>query len=326
MKNFVNKQLWLEIFKGWLITDCAVRDRDTISLCLRKKTSANEASSVWDSDIATTLVGLFMNATPPQDHAYAIFESGFHLPILGVSRSPFSHPQALLASKARHGDVWPRGSGLNGPFEYIHKDGDLFTKRLKCINGITYAVVTGRRIYKRVAVGQWVPLNEGFPKIKRSLSQGFSDMDAFDESDMYAVGGNGDVWHYDGKKWTQMGFPSNVELGTVTCAGDGNVYISGEGGSLWVGQKSTWKSIYKGSSSILWNDVLWFEGKLWLSSDYQFRIWNGKDLEPVLHEGKAVPMNGHMDAYDGLLAIASSEYVMTYDGKAWKTIVAPYLD
>jgi hypothetical protein len=151
-------------------------------------------------------------------------------------------------------------------------------------------------------------------------------MDAFSESDMYAVGGHGDVWHYDGKRWTQMGFPSNVQLGTVTCAGDGNVYISGEGGSLWVGQKSTWKSVYKGSSSILWNDVLWFDDKLWLSSDYQFRIWNGKDLEPVMHEGKAVPMNGHMDAYDGLLAIASSEYVMTYDGKVWKTIVAPYLD
>ena len=121
-----------------------------------------------------------------------------------------------------------------------------------------------------------------------------------------------------------MGFPSNVQLGTVTCAGDGNVYISGEGGSLWVGQKSTWKSIYKGSSSILWNDALWFDNKLWLSSDYQFRIWNGKDLEPVTHNGKDVPMNGHMDAHDGLLAIASSEYVMTYDGTAWKTIVAPY--
>jgi hypothetical protein len=162
--------------------------------------------------------------------------------------------------------------------------------------------------------------------VKRDLSQGFSDLDAFSESDMYAVGGNGDVWHYDGKKWTQMGFPSNVELGTVTCAGDGQVYISGEGGSLWVGQKSTWKSIYKGSSSILWNDVLWFEGKLWLASDYQFRIWNGKELEPVMHEGKPVPMNGHMDVHDGLLAIASSEYVMTYDGKNWKHIVAPYLD
>jgi hypothetical protein len=326
MKIHIDKKSWLSAFKGWYFTDCVVRNKDTVYLGLRKAVSAEKASLIWDSDIPSKLIDLYLDDMTSENWSYVTFDSGFYLPILGVSRSPFSHSQVLMVSKGRHGDVWPRGSGMDGPFEYIHRDGDLFTKRLKCVNGITYAVSAGRRVYKRVAVGQWQPMNEGFPDVKRNLNQGFSDLDAFSESDMYAVGGNGDVWHYDGKEWTQMGFPSNVELGTVTCAGDGNVYISGEGGSLWVGQKSTWTSIYKGGSSILWNDVLWFEGKLWLSSDYQFRIWNGKDLEPVMHDGKAVPMNGHMDAYDGLLAIASPEYVMTYDGNNWKYIVAPYLD
>jgi hypothetical protein len=326
MKFHIDKKSWAHLFKGWLITDCAIRSEEFLALCLRKKVSANDASEIWDSDIPTRLIFIKLKVVTTDNWGDTTFNQGFSLPVLGVSRAPFSHPQGMLASKNWDGDVWARGSGLDGPLEQIDKGGEPFPKRLKCINGITYAASAFRRIYKRVAVGQWEPMNEGFPKAARDLSQGFSDMDAFSESDMYAVGGNGDVWHYDGKRWTQMGFPSNVELGTVTCAGDGNVYISGEGGSLWVGQKSTWKSIYKGGSSILWNDVLWFEGKLWLSSDYQFRIWNGKTLEAVMHEGKVVPMNGHMDAYDGLLAIASSEYVMTYDGKTWKTIVAPYLD
>ena len=155
---------------------------------------------------------------------------------------------------------------------------------------------------------------------------GFNDLDAFSESDMYAVGGHGDVWHFDGREWSQRGFPSNVQLGTVTCAGDGNVYISGEGGSLWVGRESTWKLIYKGGSSILWNDVLWFNDKLWLASDYQLRIWNGKALEPVTHEGRQVPICGNMDAHDGILVVASLECVMSFDGREWRTIVAPYFD
>ncbi|MDR1887934.1 MAG: hypothetical protein LBQ81_00865, partial [Zoogloeaceae bacterium] len=144
--------------------------------------------------------------------------------------------------------------------------------------------------------------------------------------EMYAVGGHGDVWMYNGKEWRATGFPTNEQLATVTCAGDGNVYISSEGGSLWQGRKSTWKSIYRGVSSIPWNDAVWFEDKLWLASDYQFKVWNGKSLESVTHQGKRVPIQGHMDARDGLLVVASPEVVMGYDGKAWRTLVAPYLD
>ncbi len=136
-----------------------------------------------------------------------------------------------------------------------------------------------------------------------------------------------DVWSSaDGKAWKQIGFPSNVQLGTVTCAGDGKVYISGEGGSLWVGRDSTWKSIHKGSSSILWNDAAWFDGQLWLSSDCQFRVWNGSELLPVTHKGELVSASGHMDVRDGLLGIARPTHVWTFDGQQWRTIVAPYLD
>jgi len=199
------------------------------------------------------------------------------------------------------------------------------TYRVKTLFGYAYSVGQGRAIYKRTDIGTWVPITEGFPAVEAATAHGFEDMDAFSEHDMYAVGGHGDVWHFDGKRWSQMGFPSNVQLGTVTCAGDGQVYISGEGGSLWVGQKSTWKRIYEGGASVLWNDVLWFDGKLWLSSDFQFRIWDGKSVEPVSHEGRQLWLNGHMDARDGLLAVAGIEQVNVFDGKAWRTIVAPYL-
>jgi hypothetical protein len=33
-----------------------------------------------------------------------------------------------------------------------------------------------------------------------------------------------------------------------------------------------------------------------------------------------------MDARDGLLVVASPEFVMAYDGKDWQTLVAPYPD
>jgi len=153
---------------------------------------------------------------------------------------------------------------------------------------------------------------------------GFQDMPGHSEQELYAVAGEGDVWRYEGEKWTRCGFPSKEQLGTVTMGGDGKVYISGEGGNLWVGEKDNWKQIYKGSSSLLYNDAVWFNGLLWLCSDYQLRVWDGKKVRRPQHNGVDVVYTGHMDAYDGLLVIAGLYDVHAYDGQQWRCLLAPY--
>lgn len=326
MDVFLDKEAWEDVFSGFDIIDAAIQDKNIVHLCAKKTMSHEEASHLWDSDIETRIIALYLHLPVDENCGYEEL-SGMGYPVLGVSRHPFPIPLAMISSKmSKDGDIWPRGSGINGPLESIAPNAYPGTSRLKCINGFTYSVGIGRKLYKRVGAGKWVPFNEGFPKEECTTKMGFADIDAFSESDMYAVGGHGDVWHFNGTRWKQMGFPTNVQLGTVTCAGDGNVYISGEGGSLWVGEKSTWKQIYQGGSSILWNDILWFQDKLWLASDYQFRQLKGKALEEVVHEGEKVYMNGHMDAHDGLLVVAGSEMVRSFDGNAWRTLVAPYLD
>lgn len=318
----VNKEIWLEHIKGWSIVDCAVRSKDVISLCMRRETDADEAGRIFDHDIDSRLLNLFINRTE-NVFGHRTY-NGLNKPRVGVCLKPVA--QAMMVARNNDGQVVLLGGGRDFPDEFIDPGKVPMTYRIKTIDGYAYSVGGGRSIYKRTDIAKWIKLDKGLPKVDADTAQGFNDMDAFSESDMYAVGGHGDVWHFDGGQWKQMGFPSNVQLATVTCAGDGNVYISGEGGSLWVGRKSTWKRIHQGASRVLWNDVLWFDGKLWLASDYQLRVWNGKELETVTHEGEDVPIYGHMDARDGLLAVASPWSVMTFDGKAWRTIVAPYAD
>jgi hypothetical protein len=324
MNLYLDKPRWTEVFKDQLIVDIAIRQKDVLQILLRQNVPHDKASLMMDYEIPLRIISLFLNR-PAGDNCGFQELTGMPYPVLGVSREPFERPSGIVAAKNKDGDAWPFGGG-SGPAEKIAPGKWPHPRRLKCIQSHTYSVGIGRSVYKRVAVGKWEALQAGFPKEAASNRQGFGDLDAFSDSDMYAVGGHGDVWHFDGSAWQQMGFPSNVQLGTVTCAGDGNVYISGEGGSLWVGRKSTWKRVYEGSSSILWNDVLWFEGKLWLASDYQFRIWDGKQMQPVTHDGKSVNMYGHMDVFDGLLAIASPEWVETFDGHQWRKIVGPYLE
>lgn len=324
MDVFLDRKRWTEVFSEFEIVDVAIQERNILQLCARKRMTYDEASHLFDHDIPTRLITLFTERAAGENCGFQQL-SGMGFPVVGVSRKPFPRPSGLVSSLNADGDVWPRGGG-NGPLEFIAPGKRPGTQRLKCFNGYTYSVGIGRKLYKRVEVGKWIQFQEGFPKVESSNAIGFKDLDAFSESDMYAVGGHGDVWHFNGTRWQQMGFPSNVQLGTVTCAGDGNVYISGEGGSLWVGSKSTWKPIYEGASSVLWNDVLWFKDKLWLASDYQLRQLNGKSLDPVMHDGEAVPMNGHMDVHDGLVVIASAQYVRSFDGTTWRHLVEPYID
>jgi hypothetical protein len=324
MTPVLNRSAWETIYKDYEIVGVAIRDRDTLQTLGRKAVTPDQGSHLLDHQIPTRIASIFLS--DPEDNNFGFQDlEGFSYPHLGVSRAPFERPGGLVASMG--GDAWPLGGG-NGPLEKIVVGAKSSTQRLKCLFGYTYSVGIARKLYKREAVGRWTRI-EGIPMSKNEAAlqaAGFQDLDAFSESDMYAVGGHGDVWHFDGREWRQMGFPTNERLATVTCAGDGNVYISSEGGSLWVGQHSTWRLLEQRGSSVQWNDVRWFDGKLWLASDYQLRVWNGREIVPPEHEGQTILASGHMDAHDGLLVIADLWTVSTFDGQTWRKVVAPYKD
>jgi hypothetical protein len=324
MTPVLNRSAWEAVYKGYEIVGVAIRDRDTLQTLGRKAVTPDQGSHLLDHQIPTRIASVFLSDPEHSNFGFQDVE-GFSYPRLGVSRAPFERPSGLVASMG--GDAWPLGGG-NGPLEKIVVGARPSTQRLKCLFGYTYSIGIARKLYKRDAVGRWTRI-EGIPMSSNEAAlqaAGFQDLDAFSESDMYAVGGHGDVWHFDGREWRQMGFPTNEQLATVTCAGDGNVYITSEGGSLWVGRHSTWRLLEQRGSSVLWNDVRWFDGKLWLASDYQLRVWNGREMVVPEHDGKPILASGHMDAHDGLLVIADLWTASTFDGHAWRKVVAPYKD
>ena len=325
-EKLLGKEWWITAVKGFEIVGVSIRDRSCLQLLSRKAVPPDESGRVLDGDIPTRVTSLYPDSPEGENVGFQELH-GYPYPRLGVSRAPFERPGALVAAMNRDGDVWPFGGG-NGPAEQISPGGWPGVSRLKCLWGFTYCVGGSRDIFKRVAVGQWERDNRiPEPKTKDEMAvSGFNDLDAFSESDMYAVGGHGDIWHFDGSAWRQMGFPTNEQLATVTCAGDGNVYITSEGGSLWVGQKSTWRLLQEQRSSVLCNDAVWFNGQLWMGSDYALRVWDGKAIVPPTHEGRTILASGHVDAYDGLLAVADLWNVSTFDGQTWRRVVAPYKD
>lgn len=202
--------------------------------------------------------------------------------------------------------------------------------RVKRVNGRLYVICMDRRILERKGTGQW----QEFPGLARPAERingdnkvmmhsfGFSDMDAFNENDLYAVGGSGDVWQCNGIAWRQCSFPSSESLETVCCAGDGKVYISGNMGSLWVGREDQWIRITEGKYKVSFNDTVWFANKLWLANDYALYTLEGNKILPAEVEPSVQLTTGKLSlsADSSLMLSAGKHGASLFDGTNWQIL------
>lgn len=200
--------------------------------------------------------------------------------------------------------------------------------RIKRVNGRLYAVAQDRMLLERRGSGHWLE----FPGLERPrerldektmpLDFGFQDMDAFGPNDVYAVGGKGEVWRYDGRQWRRCSFPAKEWLFTVCCGGDGRVYITGKRGAIWRGGGDTWEKIGDAAFSGPFNDVVWFAGKLWCSNDHDLYTLHANGLARA-----DTPSDARLTARrlsvspDGKhLLSAGNHGASVFDGKEWQLL------
>ncbi|EHM39677.1 hypothetical protein HMPREF0454_03750, partial [Hafnia alvei ATCC 51873] len=113
--SYISKEIWLERFQGWLITGCAVRNDHVVYLCVRQNIPDEKASSLWDSQIPTRLVALFLDDhNEPYGHRQLV---GWNKPKVGVAILP--RELGLIASDSEKGAVSVIGPGGPWPMEYI---------------------------------------------------------------------------------------------------------------------------------------------------------------------------------------------------------------
>lgn len=149
------------------------------------------------------------------------------------------------------------------------------------IDGKAYMAGTLRTVFRREGPNKWTCLSGNDLAVrdeedKEERSYGFEDIDGFTANDIYACGGEGDICHYDGKEWTEVPCPTNVDLMSICCAGNGKVYAGGIEGYLIEGRGDSWKVIHKGGN--LWIESLaWYKDKLYLATGMGlYEYHNGK--------------------------------------------------
>ena len=195
----------------------------------------------------------------------------------------------------------------------------------KVISGRMFAVSDWRLALRRDGINKWTILDNGIPdpaELDPNSEEGFSVIDGFSENDIYAAGLCADVWHWNGVIWKQIELPTNVDIYSICCGGDGLVYISTGVRTIWVGRNNKWKAI-KYDQEIKFVNMTWFKDRIYMAyAGTLYEIKDGKFQESELNSHKDKPADcSFIDANDEVMLMGSKLEIATFDGKEFTTIM-----
>lgn len=303
---------------GFNIIDCEIKDKDTLYFLGREDYTQRKG---WgelqppppEGKLPKRIFVLRLNN--PEEKKWG------HMQLTGMdtSRCAMSYvPEEQLLVIDSDAKVWaqnPKPNGFEAGIPY-KADGGLLVgdmNRAKSFGRELLLGGTQRQLFRRKGVSNWeligAPIEIGETEFRNC---GFHDFDQFSESDLYAAGGSGDIWHFDGTTWRRCKFPTNWGLSALKCAPDGHVYVAA-GTLIYRGAGDKWLPLEtKTRLTLPIKDLVWYEGELWATNDHG--VWALKDdelIEPDLPLGVKV-CAGNIATRDGVLLLAG------YGGAAYK--------
>lgn len=339
MENIFDKASWSKFLRGRTIYDCAIyRERGYGFVVV-------EESAELDTLPVTTFIT--MATDQPIESRFGVYSVGhFQFTNIASCTAPAEYVAVDMAS-----NVYSANAKRKGEEKPIDQVLDMRTfdsevgiiKKVVRVAGQIYALGNYRRIYRRVGEQQWVELGaekRGVPlpadvhtNSDHSMDLGFADMSGFSESDIYAVGGKGDVWRFDGLKWNNCALPTNARLITVCCGGDGVVYITEINGSLWAGRENTWKKVVDGEFNVGFHpvDSAWFNSRLYLGA--REGLWTLDmikkrvvSLKEVESDAPDATNGGRLDiSPDGKFLLTAGPYgACLNDGTRWRRLFSTF--
>ncbi len=283
----------------------------------------------------------------PESYLHAYFndksESGeFPWGSRVFAENAFKYPRVAHTEKGEmiivgdRGEVWFHGLGNNKKFENnLPKEFINGASSIKNIHGVIYATGAHRAVVRRDNVNQWTPISLSITKLSIEMYEiaknkggdfrpGFRCIDGFEANrDLYAAGGIGDVWSYDGECWHSVDIPlGKMHVQAICCASDGFVYIAGRFGSLLKGRGDDWKIIKQDKEINDFRDIVEYNGNIYVCSENTLYTIEGDDIKFVDYGdelGDPLVLNA-LYSNHGLLLVSGSFEARLFDGETWKDI------
>src|SRR6185503_15317713 len=149
----------------------------------------SKAKALMKEDIAhVSLIAVYQGAWG--DAVDTVWDST----AIAVSRLPAEK----LIVVGEDGDVVAYAGGTS--VDEVIKPAPVLIRNARTIEGQVYACGMKRQVYRRTGERTWKDVSAPFAKPKEKV--GFVAIDGFSRAEIYAVGWKGEIWQYNGKKWT----------------------------------------------------------------------------------------------------------------------------
>ncbi len=318
MNDDINKLL-----KGCVIHDCCILGDDYFSIM------AEDIVNVSGDNIGEVQFCVHrFNNNPKKGWGWFLWhKNSWYLPKL----INIDYKEALIVDD--NGTVFYMGLGENKKLENTICISTLpGVSGIKMIDGKVYGVSVARSVAVRNKASDWEKISSEtmWNNELSALSNGFADIDGFSKDDLYAVGGNADVWRYDGKDWIPLDVVSDMLPRTVCCAEDGFVYIGGVWGDVLRGRGDEWEYYipknankdYGGASRGFTRSVS-YQGRVYLSGESIGTYYidhNSDNITPQPYDfnGEIEPFSARfMSVGYGKMMFANQYRIALYDGEKW---------
>ncbi|WP_417552535.1 hypothetical protein [Marinomonas fungiae] len=325
----MSPEIYEDFIGGFYIVKAYISAANYIQICLK------EADEIGDNKERHEYKTRFVSYIPEllkEDDGFYYREA-----------TNISYPSSLIVNENRVVSLSDRFQvrDSNDGFQDICKprsEWDDYTRRgnnLRIIGDHVYACGDLRKVFRRDDIGEWTGITDPdqHPNLFKRLRflkerdghymdsfAGFSDVDGFSEEDIYA-GGQYDLWRYDGERWHEIQLPQSPYIKTVVCAKDGYVYVTGRNGPLVRGRGDEWEIL--DIPALDYNEMAWFDGKLWLASDYELGVYeNGEYRRYAFPDDGAVQFSFKgVHACDEMLISYGLEQLLTFDGEEWVELI-----
>ncbi len=223
-------------------------------------------------------------------------------------------PKEKLVVVSPQGAVFTYVGGTQGQEQITPEPFDL--RGAATVDGLAYAFGMKREVYCRQKEGRWVAMSAPPPDGDDEVA-GFEALSGFDAQDLYAVGWEGEIWHWTDKRWQPCASPVNVVLTAVCCAPDGQVYACGQNGTLLAGRGDRWAVLEHEVVDDFW-DLCWFNGVLLVASMSGLYELAEDGLVPVRFGDDQPDSCYRLTEAEGVLWSIGQEDLFSFDGQAWK--------
>jgi hypothetical protein len=311
----MNDETFDRLFRGKTATACGILDKGVLCFYLEwsEEGDRSKGSGFY---LVHHLPGVAPEGTEDFDVAFK-----------GDTRRRIAvnHAAGELIMIAQGGNVLRHDASGGKTERMLTRDEIVVSRNVRFIGEHFYVAGAFRRVLRRDGVETWTDmttqLRSDLPA-REMLGWGFEDVDGFDETEMYAVGGRGDAWRFDGERWHRLDLPSDASLESVCCASDGTVYLGGSGHTIIVGRGDRWELAHRAETNQRFHQLVEFDQRIFGVDDWGTTLYEVSvdGVNPVDTGDHRLPYQGArcIATGHGMLLVAGSESASLYDGTTWR--------